>query len=619
MQNTTTLKSFEELAHTDEVVRLDWFGGVEANIREHDNPLLECFFTPLKKSAYTPDSNILVPDLERQFRAGISVGYLPGLFMGQCFRSGKLLKESEWLQKTETIVIDLNIPAPDKVAEVSLPQLGLSSKIVPLHFYQDARKGKLKRLQGELVKSSNPNKKVSVSDEVVISEIELIRYYLTNSSFSCKKIFTNAFEEEELPKKVFNRLTDAESYDPVLRKVRLVYRHGYSEDDAPILARIRFAPNNAGLNAARRVSRSIVADRINNEPHWMGYPRTDFPFTGKTRMTITGKRFATKSGGFIFLVYRIHSCSSPFPFEALSFSDEVEPGGNPAPPDAPEAFSQVMPVYGPANEIPDLGVSKSNERPKSGSLIIHSELQKREYPGLDKVIIIREKLRDSTFTSSKKIPEYDEHLVNASTGLGTSGNSSAVSQSISEPIVKSRLPADLETFIEIINGLRARHPDWKIETLRIGSGTVSGGEWASYFPEVACAKRKSIMRIFSYLDEKKKNRRSFMCVEVQIEGKYFYLFEAERRLRPEGPTSKDQPYKEELPVLLVWNPGFIQVQSGDFLKMIENTVIEKTWPSYITGFRRDSTIHGMGAFTIADMSARVEQLLLRNTESVSFS
>lgn len=618
MQNTTTLKSFEELAHTDEVVRLDWFGGVEANIPEHDNPLLECFFTPLRKSAYKTDSNNLVPDLERQFRAGIAVGYLPGLFMGQCFRSGKLLHESEWRQKTETIVIDLNVPPPDEVAKVSLPQLGLSSKVVPLRFYQNASKSGFKRLQGELVKSTNPNKKVSVSDEVIISEIELIRYYLTNSSFSCKKIFTSAFKEEELPKKVFNRLHEAESYDPLSRKVRLVYRHGYSQEDAPILARIRFAPNNAGLNAARRVSSSIAADRINNEPHWIGYPRTDFPFTGKTRMTITGKRLATKSGGFIFLAHRIHSCSSPFPFAALSFSDEVEPGGNPAPPDAPEAFSQVEPVYGPANEIPGLGTSKSNERPKSGSLIIHSELQQREYPGLADVIIVREKLRDSTFTSRKKIPEYDEQLVNASTGLGTSGNSSAVSQSISEPIVKSRLPADLETFIEIINGLRTLHPDWKIEALLVGSGELSGNEWTSYFPQVACKKRTSIMRIFSFLDEEKKNRRSFICVEVRIKGKYLYLFEAERRLRQEGPTSKDQPYKEELPVLLIWSPGFIQVQPSDFLKMIEQTVIEKTWPARITGFRRDSTVHGMGA-TIADMTARVDQLILRNTEDASFA
>lgn len=619
MQNITTLKPFEELAHTDEIVRLDWFGGVESNIAEHDNPLLECFFTPLRRSIYKSDSNELVPDIEHQFRSGIAVGYLPGLFIGQCFRSGKLLPQSEWLPSTETIVVDMDIPEPSNDAEIYLPQLGLQTKIVPFHFYPDASKSGVKRLQGKLIKSTNSNKKTLVTEEIIISEIELIRYYLTNSSFSCKKIFTNAFGEEELPKKVFNIHIEEEERkenpDRLTGKLRMVYRHGYTEKDAPILARIRFSPNGIGLKAARRVFSSIVATRINNGTFGMGYPRTNFPFTGKTRMTITGKRYKTNSG-FIFLAHRIHSCSSPFsfPFSSLSFSDEVEPGGNPAPPGSIEAFPNVNPRYGPTNEVQSLGTSQSNERPKSGSLTIHPELCHREYPGLSDITIIREKLRDSTFSSSNKIPEYDEQLINASTGVGTSGSSSSVRQSLSESIEIPQLPTDLKTFVEIINELRTLHQDWKLESLLVGSGTEIEGEWSSYFPKVPCAKRRKMMRIFSYLDDEKFLRRSFMCVQVRINNKYLYLFEAQRRLRTPGPGDQAQTYKEELPVLLVYSLGLIEVKADDFLEMIKQTVIEKTWPSLITGLKRDYTIHGMGAVNIDDMAARIGQLIARNLE-----
>lgn len=611
MHKTKTLKPFEELAR-DEVVRLDWFGGVQANPRDGNNPLLECFFTPQDTFIDQTGSTIYAPKLGRQYRAGIAVGYLPGLFLGQYFHNIELLAQEKW-PESETIVIDFDVPEADSIIETTLPKLDLMRGIVSSNFDPDASNSGLKRLQGTLVKSSKKGKVVGCSEEVVMPEIELIRYYLTNSTHSCKNIFTGAFTEAALPLRVVNRLHESDSPPP--GKVRLVYRHGYEANDAPALARILYAPDDLGLMAARRVTNTINRDRINGAVGWIGHPRTYFPFVGKTRMTIEGKRFKTNSGTFIFLAHRIKSCTAPFPFTDLSFCDEIEPGGNPAPPGAPEAFPQAKPSYGPANDIEGLGTSKSNERPKSGSLIIHSELRQREYPSLGDIKIVREKLRDSTFTSSKKIPEYDEHLINASTGSGTSDNSSSSRQSLSDPIAKSRLSADLVTFIEILIALRKKHPAWEIQTLLVGDGFHNEDEWTSYFPMVPCDKRKSIMRIFSFLDEKKEHPRSFICGEVSIKGKYLYLFEAERRL---SQKRSDQPYKEELPVLLVWDPGYSQVQASDFSDMINDTVIEKTWPSRITGFRRNCTVHGMGATTIADMSARIAQLILRNIEDASF-
>lgn len=629
---TKQLKPFQELHHTDKLLRLDCFGGVKWNIDEHDNPLLECIFTPFEFLDPATGVTDPIPRRQDQFMAGITVGYLPTLFLGQFFQNGRQLPSDKWLPPVQ-ITFELDVSDLSSVIECSLPDIQIDPKsiFIDKRFMEAANRGCIKKLNGVISHSSNikTNNKIKfnktpLQQEVFIFEIELIRFYLTNSSHSCKNIFNGSFTNERIKDKVVNEIHEEKYLNQETGAGRFVYRHGYRGVDAPILGRILLDPTGLALKAAQRVHSKIIADRVNSEKTWLGYPRTYFPFEGKTKLKLSG-RYLKTSTGYIFLVYRIHSCSGPFPFKSLSYCDEIQPGGNPAPPDAPEAFSNGRPVTtdNQQNDFdPLIGESKSNEPPSAASVELRVELGRREYVGLSGISITREKLRDSTHRSANKLKQADECLINGSTGAPTSGESSAQRQSVNEKtIVPSAITADFYAFIKAVDKMNHNNKNWKIDTILIGE---SDGEKTSYFPEVLCEKKIKIMRQFSFMDEEKVQRRRYICVQFLVNGRYLYVFEAQRRMRDPRPSA-GSPYKEMLPILLLHAPGYEKIESNDFLEVIRQTVIKKTWPigEDLGVFVRDVQTHGRQADDKTQMQEKqiveaikekIEQLIIRNSE-----
>ncbi len=620
--HTDKLKPFENLKHSDQLLRLDWFGGVQGNITEFDNPLIEGIFTPFRVINNPIGAPTFKPLINEQFMAGIAVGYLPIQFVGKFFRNGQMAPFKDW-PIPEQITFEIDVSNPASVIECCLPDIQIDNKadfISPL-FKSFANLAALKKLNGTLLSTTSENIKIIPAHQtVVIHELELIRFYLTNSSHSCKNIFTGAFSDENIETRVVNTIHEPVTFDANIGSGRFVYRHGYKGKDAPILGRILFEPDALALNGAQRISAKIVADQINSDSRMIGYPRTLFPFKGKTQLTLSGRRIKTING-FIFLVYRIHSCSAPFPYKSLSYCDEIAPGGAHAPNDAPVAFkNQKTSDKGPAHDDTHdsaIGESTSSERPSAASTQLQIELSSRNYLGLADVPIVKEKLRDCTHRSEPKIHRYLENLINASTGGGTSGESNATRQSITERIVvPSKVTPDLETFIKIIHGLHVLHSDWEIDTLTVGTGIEINSINISEFPAIPCQKRKSVMRQFSYTDDLKSKFRRFLCVQVCVNGKYVYLFEAQRRLKelPPSSDSGQSPYKEDMPVLLLRGPGHEEFQGEDFIQVIERTFIKKQWPDEdeLYGFVKDLTVHGRGVQSSDEMCRRVAQLINRN-------
>lgn len=78
----------------------------------------------------------------------------------------------------------------------------------------------------------------------------------------------------------------------------------------------RIALDNRAASAARWISNSGVAANINRQAY---YPKTNFPFQGKTDLTVQGHWFDQGSQSVLF-VERIVSCSFPFPFRNLHYS-----------------------------------------------------------------------------------------------------------------------------------------------------------------------------------------------------------------------------------------------------------------------------------------------------------
>ncbi|MBD9359921.1 hypothetical protein [Methylomonas fluvii] len=84
---TLDLKKFKDLKGSGELLCLDWFGAISPNEHEPDNPLLECYFTPITiKTGSTND--YISRNYSSQVCIQISVGYLPALYIGQVYKNG---------------------------------------------------------------------------------------------------------------------------------------------------------------------------------------------------------------------------------------------------------------------------------------------------------------------------------------------------------------------------------------------------------------------------------------------------------------------------------------------------------------------------------------------------
>lgn len=99
---THELKPFAGLPIDDIKYVLDFIGGVRPNLREHDNPLLECYFTPLAPPKENPAGKSFRQH-KGQIPVNIAVGYLPALVLGRTFQNQRPLPLAEWADKHTAI------------------------------------------------------------------------------------------------------------------------------------------------------------------------------------------------------------------------------------------------------------------------------------------------------------------------------------------------------------------------------------------------------------------------------------------------------------------------------------------------------------------------------------
>ncbi|MEW5902715.1 MAG: hypothetical protein AB1722_00030 [Pseudomonadota bacterium] len=615
------LKPFEELHHTNKILRLEMFGGIKSNVHEHDNPLIECLFSPIEP----PRNGYIQPFAKRndQFLAGIAVGYLPTLFLGQFLQHGRQLPKARWPIETDVITFELDVSNPQSVVECLLPETGVDvSKFIHSSFFDVANKSCVKKLDGEITHSTNKKTLEAIKSrggklqqQVIIHEIELIRFYLTNSTHSAKNLFNGAFSDEQIGKEVINELHEKRSLDANTGMGRFVYRHGYRKQDVLTLGRILLDPTNLPLQAAQRVHKTIVKDRVNLGNAWTGYPRTHFPFSGRTTLKISGRTLRTPSGYYVFLANRIHSCSAPFPFKELSYCDDTQPGGLAAPADAPVAFSNAPPRG--KNEVATtlLGTSKSDEPPGADIEALEIELGLREFVEGSKIKLRREKTKKNEYRSSGLQNASANSKPNASTGGPTSGNTSSAPQSIAEEIfMASEFTTDLMQFSEAIEKVGKKNLGWNTNLVVVGEDSEYFTGVTSFFPKVPCAIHKKTMRQFSFMDDEKTVRRRFICAQISVKGRYLYIFEAQ--LRPNGRIAKDgtPEFKERLPILLLHTPNYEEMQGKDFTEIIRKTVVDSTWPSgaELGVFIREVKKHGKGLQTVENLASRIKKLVEGN-------
>ncbi len=625
-----SLKPFSKLDYPNTILKLDWFGGITSNLKETDNPLIDCYFTPLFKKNEN-GRHYYSRSIQQQFRSGMAVGYLPTLFLGQIYINGKQAEpgQSHKYTKEENIIFEIDTSIPSSVIDCHLDELKLITymDLTAYKYKSLSDKAGLKKLNGELLHTDNTkalNRCGNKTDalEVYIHEMEIIRYYLTNSAHSCKKIFTGAFRDKRRSVEVFNNIHEVSGYNKLTGVCRFVYRHEYKRSDAISLGRILSEPDKYALKAAQKVFKKISADKINNVEGSIGYPRTFFPFRGKSQLKLSGRRIKTSNGKFIFLVSRIHSCSARLPYRLLSYCNELSKGGKPAPDDADTMGWKNKTKKPPSKDKP--GQSVSDQPPDADSFLSEIVTGERIFADLKNVTREYVKLRDCTHKPSDPIKiRKKNNLTNVSTGKGTSGETNSSKLSITEDNVHPSVnPTDLKTFIAALTVTNKLNPFWKISTLCIEEGYIDKDWWYSYFPRVSCEKRRANMQ-FSFMNRGQSKLRSLIAAQIKIEfegrEEYMYIFEAQRRpkdKKPEDIKDGESPFKEDLPILLLFKNDYSKCEGSDFKNMLIQTVKNKTWSRKEgnTDFKNAITFHGGKKISERILGKRIKNMIIKNSE-----
>lgn len=142
---------------------------------------------------------------------------------------------------------------------------------------------------------------------LVVPSMELARFYFGSSSHLLATLFLAPFDATKLYSAV--RTTDFFDED-----IELTLAASVPEASGPDVARI--AMSKQAANAAAMIGVSLM--QAQSQGAMDVYPKCVFPFEGATTIKASGRWLSL--GGqtrMTFLVYRLRSCSHPFPFRTL--------------------------------------------------------------------------------------------------------------------------------------------------------------------------------------------------------------------------------------------------------------------------------------------------------------
>ncbi len=144
-------------------------------------------------------------------------------------------------------------------------------------------------------------------NRIIIPCIELVRFYFGSSSKLLHLLFTRQISEENFWK--------SKHYDESSRHLHLKLASGISGMSSTDIGRISLDRN--AWNAARLIYDTCLAASVRGE---LVYPYTMFPFIGDTNLIASGKWISCgDTPDATFVVYKLQSCSHPFPFKSLTY------------------------------------------------------------------------------------------------------------------------------------------------------------------------------------------------------------------------------------------------------------------------------------------------------------
>lgn len=377
------LPSLPSLTPDSRFWRVDWFGecAYPGGARRYAQPSLRVVLSPLRcdpndhAALLSPDGT----DHQHQHDVWPPVAALPLLAIGDIWHEGRHVASPDYqIESFKGLRV-----TPDTLAFVKAG-LALDERfLLPLGRHPWHRNH-----------TQSYCAAVTLDDDrrLLVPCVELIRFYFGSSSNLLQRLFTGPLRSETL--------WTGKRFNPENRHLHLTLANRLSGASAADIGRI--AESGFAWRAAAGIYASCQKATAQRHP---AYPYTGFPFEGASDLEASGVwlPFGDEEDA-TFLVYRLRSCSFPFPFHSLSYeaSDRKawrdRTGGEGA--DAPRRARTRSQVAAPAADG-DPGAKKIQRR---GAF-----RDRRQFPDLARKQVWREKI--------EAVPEADVFLRRADGSL----------------------------------------------------------------------------------------------------------------------------------------------------------------------------------------------------------
>jgi hypothetical protein len=432
-----TLPSLPSLTPDDRYWRVDWFGecAYPGGVRRYAQPSIRVALSPLRCDP-NDHAALLSPDCtdhHHQIEVWPPVATLPLLAIGDIWHEGRHVASPDYqVERFKGLRI-----TPDTSAFVKAGLALEGHFLLPLGHHPWHRN----HTQSYCVA-------VTLNDgrHLLVPCVELIRFYFGSSSNLIQRLLTGPLRSE--------KLWTSKRFNPENRHLHLVLASGLSGASAADIGRI--AESRLAWRAAAGIYASCQKATAQRHP---AYPYTGFPFEGTTDLEASGTwlPFGDQAEA-TFLVYRLRSCTFPFPFHSMSYeaSDrkarrDRNGGENAA---ASRSARKKAEVAGPATD----GDPGTNRAQRRGFF-----RDRRQFPDLARKQVWREKI-EAMPKADVFLRHVDGSLEQVAFGEGDAYADSAGVDACEAPVdsFESGKAAQLPRFVNVALEAIAAAPDFPL-------------------------------------------------------------------------------------------------------------------------------------------------------------
>lgn len=294
--NPDSLPTLPQLTPDDRIWRLDWFGecGYPGSVRRYAQPSIKVSLSVSRNDPANFVAARFSDNADNQHETWVPVSALPMVAIGDLWQNGRRIESPDY-----QVEIFRNLHLNETNACFVKAGLAIDGHfLLPLSDHPWHRH----HTQSYCVLVKLPDGR-----RMLVPCVELIRFYFGSSGNLLSRLFSTPLTPEAL--------WTSKRFNSANRHLHLVLAKRLSLLSASDIGRI--ALSRFAWRAAAGIHASCQKSAAQRNP---AYPYTGFPFEGVTDLAASGIWLPFgENEHATFLVYRLCSCSHPFPFHSLSY------------------------------------------------------------------------------------------------------------------------------------------------------------------------------------------------------------------------------------------------------------------------------------------------------------